>query len=243
MLLFGGGNMEVFYIDKIDQGIKEYVIDKERKKDLQSDLKVYTKAVKEFNKKRKSQLKDLKKKNLDRNTPDKWYLDFFNTTMEERKKLQATFINGRIELQQKIRDDEWAKMMKMASDEATKMAEKAQKKERKKKDNNLFESQEKAVNEHISDQNKRSKALEALKEYEKDYNDIAMAYDNLNVNESDFLVDKNAAKEDMQKFGDTLNKQRSKMYEGYIDFLIALKENTNDEEWESIIREFNKVID
>ena len=33
MMLFGGGNMEVFYIDKIDQGVKEYVTDNERKKE------------------------------------------------------------------------------------------------------------------------------------------------------------------------------------------------------------------
>ena len=70
-----------------------------------------------------------------------------------------------------------------------------------------------------------------------------MAYDDLNVNESNFLADKNATREDMQKLGDALNKQCSKMYEGYIDFFMVMKENTNDEEWESIIRKFNKVID
>ena len=47
----------------------------------------------------------------------------------------------------------------------------------------------------------------------------------------------------MQKLGDALNKQRAKMYEGYIDFFMVMKGNTNDEEWESIIRKFNKVID
>ena len=77
MSLFGGGSLDVFYIDKIEQGIKKEVDDKDRKKDLQSDLKAYTKSTKEFNKVLKNQLKDLKKKNLDRSTTEEWYAEFY----------------------------------------------------------------------------------------------------------------------------------------------------------------------
>ena len=144
MSLFAGGSLDVFYIDKIEQGIKKEVDDKDRKKDLQSDLKAYTKSVKEFNKLRKNQLKDLRKKNLDRTTTVDWYAEFYESRMQERIERQKTFIDQRISLQQKLTDSEWDAIMKKASDETTKLAEKEQRKEMKKKDKNIFRVQEKA---------------------------------------------------------------------------------------------------
>ena len=35
--IFGVGSEDVFYLDKIDKGVKKYVTDKERKKELQGD--------------------------------------------------------------------------------------------------------------------------------------------------------------------------------------------------------------
>ena len=39
--VFGGGSLEVFYIDKIEDGVKKYVTDKDRKKELQGYFKEY----------------------------------------------------------------------------------------------------------------------------------------------------------------------------------------------------------
>ena len=99
--LFGGGSLDVFFIDKIEQGIKKEVDDKGRKKDLQSDLKAYTKNVKEFNKVLKNQLKDLRKKNLEKTISEEWYVEFYESRMQERIDLQKEFIEQRISLQQK----------------------------------------------------------------------------------------------------------------------------------------------
>ena len=69
-----------------------------------------------------------------------------------------------------------------------------------------------------------------------------LAYDDLNAEESVFLVDKNATKEAMQIFSDKLNEQRYKMYQGYTDFIITLKENTDDDELIAIVKKFNESI-
>ena len=240
--MLGFGSEDVFYLDKIDKGVKKYVTDKDRKKELQVELKTYSKAVEQFGKITKSHLKELKKKNIDNNTSKQWYVDFFGQRMEERRELQALFITERFNLQQKITDDEWAEIMKMATDEASKVEAKEQKKEMKQKDKNFFESQEKVMNEEILDQDKRSKVLEALKVYEEKYDETHNTYEHINANETDFLTDKNATKEDMQKFADALNKLNIKMYQAYLDFFMILKENTNDEEWASIIKVFNKEV-
>lgn len=243
MMLFGAGSVEVFYIDKIEEGVKKHITDKDRKKELQGELEAYAKAVKNFNKSREGHLKTLKKQNLDKATTSQWYQHFFEERMNDRKKLGSLFIDERIKLQQKITEEEWAKIMQEASDEATKLAEKEEKKERKHKEDNVFLSLENSTKEHISDPEKQSIVLEALDTYEASYTNVVDTYDDINVNESNFLMEKNASKEDMRKLGDLLNKQRANMYEGYTKFIGILNENSSDEEWKSIIKEFNKVIE
>jgi hypothetical protein len=60
--LLGSGQIDVLYIDKIEQGVNKNVTDKDRKKELKIMLEEYTKAVKKYNKSRKSEIELLKKK-------------------------------------------------------------------------------------------------------------------------------------------------------------------------------------
>jgi hypothetical protein len=243
MSLFGGGSLDAFYIDKIEQGIKKEVVDKDRKKELQGDLKAYTKTVKEFNKVRKNQFKDLKQKNLDRSTSESWYVEFFESRLQERIELQKTFIGQRMTLQQKITDDEWEAIMQKASDETTKLAEKEQKKEGKKKDENIFRAQEKAIIDNVGDQPRRITLLEAFTVYEILYNQIHDSYENIDVNESLFLADKHAKAEEMLILAELLNEQRVLLFKGFTVFLIAMQNNTTEEEWKPIMKAFNKILE
>jgi len=243
MSLFFGGSVDVFYIDKIEQGINKEVVDKDRKKDLKSDLKVYSKSVKEFNKVRKNQLKDLRKKNLDRSTTEEWYAEFYASRMQERIKHQKTFIDQRIVLQQKITDDEWDAIMKGASDEVTKQTEKEQRKEMKKKDKNLFRVQEKAIVDNIAEQDRRRILLEAFGVYEALYDQIHESYENINVNETQILADKDASEEEMIILAELLNEQRVELYGGYTVYLIAMQALVTDEEWTPIMKAFNKLLE
>lgn len=243
MMLFGGGSLDVFYIDKIEQGIKKEVVDKDRKKDLQNDLKEYNKAVKEFNKVKKDQIKDLKKKNLEKSTSEKWYMDFYESRMQERIELQKTFIYQRIALQQKITADEWEAIMKRASDETTKLAEKEERKEMKKKGKNAFRLQENAIVDNVADQDRRMILLEALGVYEALYDQIHESYENINVNESVFLADKDASEEEMLILAELLNEQRVDLFKGNTVFLTVMQNNTTEDEWTPIMKAFNKLLE
>ena len=243
MSLFAGGSLDVFYIDKIEPGVKKEVVDKDRKKELQGNLKEYTKKVKEFNKVRKNQLKELRKKNLDRSTTEEWYVDFYKTRLQERIDLQKEFIKQRLELQEMVTDIEWDAIMSKASYQTTKLAEKEQRKEMKKKGENAFSVQEKAIVENVADQESRMILLDALTVFETLYNQIQDSYENINVNESVFLADKNATEEEMIILAGLLNEQRISMYEGYTVFLMAMHNNTTDEEWKPIMKAVNKLLE
>jgi len=240
--LFSGGSMEVFYIDKIEDGVNKYVSDKDQKKVLKAMLKDYNKAVEEFNKNRKKYLKTLEKQNLDKTTAVEWYTNFFSHPLAERRELQDLFIDQRIKLQQKISQDEWDNIMKMSTDEAIKLEKKEQKKSSKQKSKVFFEKQKDAIVANISDDEKLLLVLHELDAYEKNAKEIQENYDDINTNESDLLADKNATKKELGELANGLNDLRQKMYDNYMQFFLVLKNNTSDDEYEKIIKEFNKVI-
>ena len=243
MMIFGGGSLDVFYIDKIEQSIKKEVTDKERKKDLLNDLKEYNKTVKGFKKEMKSQLKELKKKNLEITTTETWYREFYDSRMKARIELQKTFIEQRLILQNKIAQDEWDAIMNRAKDATAKLAEKERKDEMKKKYNNAFKDQENAIINSVGDQNRRKALLDALFVFKQLYIQIDEAYDSINVNESEFLTDKNATEEEMIKLASLLNEQRVKLFAGNTLFLKTMHSYTSEEEWKPIMKAYNKLLD
>lgn len=241
-MLFGTGSLDVFYIDKIEQGVNKEVEDKERKKKIKVTLKEYSNTVKKFDKSRKKQIEQLKKKNLNKTTSEDWYQDFFAIRLEERKELQELFIDQRMMLQNNIMEEEWQKIMQRASEATVKLEEKEKKKENKQHTKDHFDRIENAINELFIEDKKLTENMQALRDFEKEYYNMDNAYDDINVNESHFLADKNARRADLHQLGESLNNERARMYQAYTRFLMTLKENTDSEEWDYIIKKFNKSI-
>ena len=241
-MLFGTGSLDVFYIDKIEQGVNKEVEDKERKKKIKVTLKEYSNTAKKFDKCRKKQIEELKKKNLNKTTSKDWYRDFFAIRLEERKELQELFIDQRMMLQNNIMEEEWQKIMQRASEATVKLEEKEKKKENKQHTKDHFDRIENAINELFIEDKKLTENMQALRDFEKEYYNMDNAYDDINVNESHFLADKNARRADLHQLGESLNNERARMYQAYTRFLMTLKENTDSEEWEFIIKKFNKSI-
>ena len=242
-MLFGvGGQVDIFFLDNLDKGVKKYVVDKDRKKELQGILKDYTSTLKDFRKERKSKVKDLKEKNKDRSGTEEWFRDFFTGRIDEREELQAYWIEHRLELQEKIMPDEWALIIKMAEDEVAKLEAKEQKKARKQKDKDIFSKLETTINEQIADQGKRSEVMTALEQYEKKVDELGDNLKDINVTETDFLADQNATKEDMEKVARSINDLRKELYSSYSSFYLEVLENTTVEEWNPIMKEFNKMF-
>ena len=242
MSIFLGGSVDVFYIDKIQEGVNKNVKDKTRKKELKAALADYTDASKKFNKERKSEVKILKNKNLNQNTSVEWYEDYFKARMEERKELQELFIKERIKLQDMIKQDEWDAIMKTSSEDATKQEDKKEKKAKsKKKDKDMFDGTREVINEKYVDEEKLAVNLKALEIYETEYNQIGDNYESINVNDSSFLSDKDATVEEMEVLCAALNVQRAKMYVAYTAFVNALQENSSADQYQAVIKKFNKV--
>ena len=139
-------------------------------------------------------------------------------------------------------EEEWQKIMQRASEATVKLEEKEKKKENKQHTKDHFDRIENAINELFIEDKKLTENMQALRDFEKEYYNMDNAYDDINVNESHFLADKNARRADLHQLGESLNNERARMYQAYTRFLMTLKENTDSEEWEFIIKKFNKSI-
>lgn len=239
MTLFGGGSLEVFYIDKIEQGVNKYVTDKDRKKELQANFKDYSKTYKAAAKEASKHMKEFKKQNLDRTVQLSWYEDFFVLALKRRVETQTEYIQYRLDLQETLTDKEWDQIMNMAEDAEEKQREKQA---RKKKDNDLFDQLRKVANENMFDPDARRLVLDAWDIFKENHEIISEAYDNINVVESKALVDQSLSREQMVTITAAIDAIRVDMYKGYLVFLAVLKAHTSDGEYKAIMKEFNKLL-
>ncbi len=241
-LLFAGGSLEVFYIDKIEKGVKKYVSDDDRRKELQGYFKEYKKVNKSWNKGMQRDLKNFKKQNLDRAVAITWYEDFFKKRLDETAKVQHEFIDYRINLQNLIYDDEWTQIMELASSAELKEQAKEEKEARKNSDKDLMYKLRQAANENIFNPDSKKEVLAAWNIFKSDYDKTIETYDHIDVEDSEALVNKNLSAEEMKELVLKLDSFRAEMYKAYIDFLTILKENTSNEEYKAIMKEFNKLL-
>ena len=99
------------------------------------------------------------------------------------------------------------------------------------------------ADKYISEEEKNKGIKNAYEQLKNAVEELNNSYDNINVVGNDLLIDKYASREDMQAVADSLNKLRFDMYENFLGFMDELKEFTSDEEWEAIMKDFNKAMD
>lgn len=239
-LLFGGGSPEIFYVDNIDKGVKKFVVDKHIKKELKDTLKWTTKAIESFRKEQKSHIKALKKLNLDIQSTPELYIAFFEMQNKARLELSTDVVNMRSYAQSIIKPDEWKQIMDMAETSAKKDNDKEEKKAAK-GSKDIFKGLNKKINEQVVDVDKKALILDALSVYEAAFNIGKKTMADNDVQNRDILSDQHATKTDMFAFHEALAEVRNDFYAAYTAFYFVVKENTSEEEFTPIIKEFNKT--
>lgn len=242
MLVFGDAPVESFYIIDLDKSIKKYVTSITRRQDAEAVVSAYASTFKEFVNDHKKQLKELQQKNIDKNTPETWYQDFFAVVMADRKKLQASFISGRLKLQEIITQEEWDQIIEFTSADVTKLVEKKEKKRKKNEGNHPYNKLSNTIRETITQGEKQNRSLEILDNFHKKFLLVNEAYEKLyKESESEVLVNRQATKEDLQKISNVLNEMRESLMDGYADVIFNLKEITSDREWSIIVKDINNL--
>lgn len=239
MLFFGGIN-EMFLIDKLEKGVKEYVIEKNRQKDILADLKTAKKFVEQYNKGRKTQLKEFKELYKNQATNDEALKAFFDVLHKERLVFQDEVIDYRLSIFNKIEDDEWNYIIEYSEASIDKKIEKAQKK--KNKNEVAFKKTRKAIISSLSDMNKQKVLIEGLDNMINSFKELGLKINSINVKENHVIIKKGATKEELKKLLDEMNDLRHLSFDQLLTFRNLVKENSNDVEWDNIIKAFTKEL-
>ena len=238
--------VDSFLLDDFDKGIKEYVIDKERQKEILIDFKASKKIIKTFNKQRKSDYGDFEKMNADRNTTEDDFFEFYQGIKSIRDSMQSEIIDARIAIASKLSSSEWDSIVAFSirsSDMALEKAEKKAHKKSSKKSKNKFDNIRAAILETEMDSEKQMDIITRLEGLILKFNELNVSLQTMNENEHIAIKSKETSKTDFLKIVEERNKDRILGYKEIVGFHMAVKENTNPEEWKLIMKEFNKKLE
>lgn len=241
-MLFGGGSVDQFYIDDIDKGVKKYVQDKDRKKELKGLFDEYKDVTADWNKVTKTEMKEFKRRNLDRGASLEWYANYFEGKLMVREEVMAKYIDLRLQMQEIINDGEWGQIMELSSSADAKQEKKEDKAASKSADKDMFKKLREATQENVQDEAARDILALAWDNFEKQYTDVAEVYQDLDVNHSDLMANKDATAEEFAALTVILLEIRAESASAFMEFIAILKENTTDEGYTAIMKQFNKLM-
>jgi len=239
MLFFGGGG-EVFYVDKLEKGIKKYVVEKERKKEILGDLKNTKTLFKDFEKERDKDFKQFLNLYGDMGTTREGLDSFFSELQQNRKDFQNTIIDQRLLIFAKIESLEWNQILESSETAAEKRIEKLKKKEGKGKEGFVKTKAQIERSEISMDQ--KASLIEALEDIEGLAKDLESSLLSINSSHNSILADKDSGKEQLKQIIEEDDTQRKPLLKSLIDFHSLARENCPDTEGEKIIKAFTKEI-
>ena len=244
-LLFGGG-LDYFFVEYIEKGVKEYVMEKDRKKEILADLKTSKKIIASYNKEREKKHKTFKKINISRETTKEELTSFFSELLEEREEYQNKMVDARITVNKQIKGDEWDSIMAFSKKSLNKEIEKKQKKLDKNKEKGKtfvpFVKTRKIITENIADKEKQQLLMSGLDKLINSIKELTSESSISNLYENKTLASKDATKDELINLSEKVNKMRQIIFNELINFHILVKQNTNATEWDKVMKTFNKEL-
>ena len=237
-MLFFGESQQYFQINKIEKGVKTYVQDKERSKEILADLRATKTNMKSFYKTRKGLLKELHALNIDPKAEKEDFEIYYGKRAEERKKFQHEMISERVFIVAKINDEEWENIISLSD----KVEQKKQIKEGRKKDKDSFAGIKKAIENNLKSLDEKAQALALLQNLEVRYELLREKTESINSLESNLLATKHTSAEEFKKISEDINRRRREAYLALADFHFDMRDVADEEEWIKIMNALNKLI-
>jgi hypothetical protein len=240
LLLFGDAQ-QYFFVENLEKGVKEYVVDKERSNEIKMLLKEVKDETKSFNKVRKKQLKELRSMNLNVELERNDFTELFDQLAEKRSEYQRKVISQRIHAVEKIENEEWQNIIDYSNAALDKQIAKAEKK-KKKNEKDAFASVEKTIIKSLTNTDNQNAALSALNKLKSDLNDMNQGFLDINTKENKVLINKSASLSDGMAISEEMNSLRAKAWNSMLDFRFTLKDIAEEDQWIKIMKSLNKAV-
>ena len=237
-VLFFGGAADYYFVNNLEKGVNEYVEDKTVRKEILTDLKDVEALAKSFNKRRKSELKQLKKMNLDYEAKASDFNSFYDQLKEERRSFQSAVIDIRIKVLSKISDDEWQKIIALSNESVEKDMQKSAKKEEK----DSFVKLEECILTNVQEQNMQEKALASFNNLKGTLKTLEIELAQINTKQNTAITNKQLTKQELLKESEDLNTLRTTAYKALQNFHFEIKLASDRESFVKIMKELNKLL-
>ena len=239
IVLFSGG-YEIFFAENVEKGIKEYVLDKDRRKELLNMTKGIKSDAKAYNKARKANYKDFEALFTSYETSEEELEDFFDNLTGLQRDYQENFVSKRIEVTTELTDEEWKGIVQFSQEAYQKKLDKQAKK--KQKDKGVFVKTRKKIAE-VEDPDNQKMISEQLDSFLENMVDFNSAMKDVNVLENDLLVEKSNSKEDLLTLYDDMNRIRKEAFKSVMAFHSKTRSLLGQEEGEAILAAFYKDLE
>lgn len=246
IMLLLGADFNFYFINELDTGVKEYVLDKERQKEILGDLKVSQKAIKTFNKQRNAKYKTFRTMNTSQETTKEDFAAFAKELRTERIEFQEKVFDDRISIYQKIQPIEWDSIVLLSKEKLKAEILKVQAKAEKKAigvDDQLFASTRNAITETIADPAKRKILMDGLENMVSSFDELGKKLKSMNSLDGEIYNNKDLSIQELLEISKTANDLRGDFLNDLIDLHFLIKEQTSTKEWDSIMKTFNKELD
>lgn len=238
--LFLGGPSEIFYVDNLEKGIKKYVVEKERKKEILSEIKNTKTIFKSFEKERKKDYKEFLNLYAEKQTtPDELH-SYFEDLQSKRTDIQNILVDQRILIFEKIKSDEWQQIIESSVTVAEKRIATVEKKASKGKE--AFAKTKKQIEIFSLSVGQKHNLLKGLEDIISSINTLESTLLSMNSRQNEILANKSSGKSELLEVVDMDNRYRSPVIESLIDFHNLAKENCSDEEWSQLMKAFLKDL-
>jgi hypothetical protein len=240
-ILFLGGTPDYYLVSGLEKGVKQYVIEKERKKDILDQLARAKKEARAVFKSRKALIKELKTLNADRSASREELNEYEQQLLGNVENYQKIVLDARLEVVKKITEAEWTMIMKFSEEKEKKEKEIFQEKLDKGKVKDPFTGLEKSIQKNIRSTENRTKILRALDGIKKDFGVLSDKLSQRNGTDTPILRQKDATKDELMTIAEAVNEIRRETFHKTMEFRSVLLENTTDEEWGGVVKEFNNL--
>jgi len=235
-------NEEIFLVDQLEKGVKKYVKDKDRRDEILAVTDPTKDLIQAFNKLREEQVKEFREMNANQNSSRTDFEQYFESRTKERLEIQTLMIENRVRMHGNITPDEWVLIMEMEKKERQKRRDKFDKKVAKGKSISPFKGVEKAIDQGIDDESKKIELKKALEPFKSAHQSWVEKANNFSALHNEIIAKKDASKVELINEIMELNGLRLEMYANIIDFRFTILEYTDDEEWEALIKELDRIM-
>lgn len=241
VLILGAG-MDFYFIESLEQGVKKEVVDKSRRKEINSLLSDYKKNVKSYNKVKKSYLKDLEYLTLDQYTTaddfEMWSAGLDSITINH----QLYAIDTRNSVVELLTEDEWDHIILREKSRMLNEYDKTVAKKHKDPLGKYFEYLEQFIDESDMHEMDKFEAIENLNQLHSELGHLGNFQKEAQLEFSSLILDQQSSELEFIQILIKHDGIRSNSYNSLVNMHYTMSNNLSEKEWNKFVGKISKKV-